>query len=52
MYLDADSVAYLSLEGMLTAVGTRPRLVLHVVLHGQVSGRVSARRGDATCSSR
>ena len=32
-YLDADSVAYLSLEGLLSAVGAEQQLVLHVVLH-------------------
>ena len=37
-YLEADSLGYLSLEGLLSAVGSPPRPVLHVVLHGPVSG--------------
>ena len=45
-FLEADSVAYLSLEGMLSAVKTEKRLVLHVVLHGHLPGRVPARRSD------
>ena len=32
-FLDADSVGYLSLEGLMSAVGNERQLVLHVVLH-------------------
>ena len=42
-YLRADSLAYLSLEGMLARGRAEPALVLHVVLHGPLSGRVPAR---------
>ena len=45
-FLDADSVAYLSLEGLLSAVGDRARVVLQLLLHRALSGRVSARRGE------
>ena len=44
-YLDADSVAYLSLDGLTGAVHRRQVEVLHVVLHRRLSGGVSARRG-------
>ena len=44
-YIGADSLGYLSLEGLLAAGGTGARVVLHVVLHGRVSRRVSAERG-------
>ena len=51
-YLDADSVAYLSLEGLLSAVGQRAQLVLHLVLHGPLSRSRSRATKRATCSSR
>ena len=43
-YIGADSLGYLSLDGML--VGGRPgaHVVLHVVLHRPLSGRVSRQR--------
>ena len=37
-YLDADSVGYLSLEGLLSAVGTGARALLQLVLHRALSG--------------
>ena len=43
-FIEADSLAYLSLEGLLRAVTPARRLVLHVLLHRRVSGRVPARR--------
>ena len=43
-FVEADSLAYLSLEGLLRAVGDGQRLVLHVVLHRRLPGRVPARR--------
>ena len=58
-YLDADSVAYLSLDGLTGAVQGRHVEVLHVVLHRRLSGGVPARRGrvpaagaEAQCRSR
>ena len=45
-YLDADSVGYLSLEGLMTAVGSPARLLLQLVLHGRLSGAISAGRGE------
>ena len=44
-YLDADSVAYLSLDGLTGAVRGGRYEVLHVVLHGRLSRGVPARRG-------
>ena len=44
-YLDADSVAYLSLDGLTGSVRGGSHEVLHVVLHGRLSGGVPARRG-------
>ena len=40
-YIGADSLGYLSLDGMLSAVGPARQVVLHVVLYRPVSGRVS-----------
>ena len=51
-YVGADTLAYLSLEGMRAALGSEQQLVLHVVLHRRVSGRVPARTSRRTCSSR
>ena len=42
-YLDADSVAYLSLEGLTDAVAWRAIAVLHLVLHRRVPGGLSSR---------
>ena len=44
-YLDADSVAYLSLDGLTGAVRGGKLELLHVVLHRRLSGGVPARRG-------
>ena len=44
-YLDADSVAYLSLDGLTARRQGRTLEVLHVVLHRRLSGGVPARRG-------
>ena len=43
-YVGADTLAYLSLEGLRAAVGSGQQLVLHVVLHRRLSGGVPARR--------
>ena len=43
-YVGADTIGYLSLGGLLSSVKTQERVVLHVVLHGQLSGRLPARR--------
>ena len=51
-YLEADSVAYLSLEGLMTAVGRRAELLLQLLLHRQLSGRSSRATRRAICSSR
>ena len=45
-FLDADSVAYLSLEGLLSAVETRAQLVLQSCYTGVYPVAVPARRGD------
>ena len=44
-YLDADSVAYLSLDGLTGAVEGGTSKLLHLVLHRRLSGGVPARRG-------
>ena len=44
-YIGADSLGYLSLDGLLSAVGSARPSLLHVVLHGRLSGRVSAEPG-------
>ena len=49
-FLEADSVAYLSLEGLLSAVGIGAGLVLQLVLHRRLSGRVPARRGELSAA--
>ena len=49
-YLDADSVAYLSLEGLTGAVKGGSVEVLHVVLHRRVSGGLPARRGGVSAA--
>ena len=52
-FLEADSVAYLSLEGLLSAVGTRAAArTARSCYTGVYPVAVPARRGDATCSSR
>ena len=52
-FLDADSVGYLSLEGLLTRGRHGAQVATARSCYtGQLSGRVPARRGDATCSSR
>ena len=43
-YVEADSLAYLSLDGLRQAVGLGADVVLHVVLHRRLSGRVPAQR--------
>ena len=43
-FIEADSLAYLSLDGLLARGRPGRRLVLHVVLHRRVSGRVPAGR--------
>ena len=43
-YVEADSLAYLSLDGLRQAVGFGADVVLHVLLHRRLSGRVSAQR--------
>ena len=45
-YLDADSVAYLSLEGLLSAVGASSELVLQSCYTGRLSGEFP--RDEAT----
>ena len=49
-FLEADSVAYLSLEGHAERGQERAELVLHVVLHGRLSGRIPARRSDLSAA--
>ena len=44
-YLDADSPAYLSLDGMLSGMNSHRSAVLHVVLHGPLPGAVSEGAG-------
>ena len=39
-YLDADSLGYLSLEGLLAGVNSHRLAVLHVVLHRPLPGAV------------
>ena len=51
-YVEADSLAYLSLDGLRQAVGTPAGFVLHVVLHRRLSGRRSRATSRHTCSSR
>ena len=51
-FLDADSVAYLSLEGLLSAVGTGAQSLLHARATPATIRCVPARRDDATCSWR
>ena len=43
-YVEADSLAYLSLEGLRQAVGDATELVLHVLLHRGLSRRLPAQR--------
>ena len=49
-YIGADSVGYLSLEGLLSAVGTRRIVLLHVLLHRPVPGGVSAQRSGVSAA--
>ena len=54
-YLGADSLGYLSLDGMLKATGSRSGSFLPRVLHGPVQGRVRVRGTAAqlqACSTR
>ena len=44
-YIEADSLRYLSLEGLLEAVNSHRERLLHVVLHGAVSASVPPPRG-------
>ena len=44
-YIGADSLGYLSLDGLLVGGRADAVVVLHVVLHRRLSGRVSAQRG-------
>ena len=41
-YVEADSLAYLSIDGLRQAVGAQQALVLHVVLYRRLSARVPA----------
>ena len=43
-FIDADTLGYLSLDGLLRRSAPAARVVLHVLLHRHVSGRVPARR--------
>ena len=43
-FVEADSLAYLSLDGLRAAVGQNAELVLHVLLHGRLSGGRSPQR--------
>ncbi len=49
-FLEADTVAYLSLEGLLSAVGDGRQQLLQLVLHGAVPGRVPARREELSAA--
>ncbi len=49
-YIGADSVGYLSLEGLLSAVGTRRIVLLHVLLHRSVPGRIPAQRSSLSAA--
>ena len=51
-YIGADSLGYLSLDGLLGAVGPTRRSYCTSCYTGRVSGRVSARTKRPTCSSR
>ena len=49
-FLEADSLGYLSHEGLMTAVGIRPDGVLQLVLHRAVSGRVPEGREELSAA--
>ncbi len=47
-YLNADSVGYLSHDGMLSALGSERGQYLQLVLHGALPGELPARRGHVS----
>ena len=51
-FLEADSLGYLSHDGLMTRRRRRESELLQLLLHGSLPGRVPARRENATCSSR
>ena len=50
-YLNADSVGYLSHDGMLSALGSERGQLLQLVLHGTLSRRASRATKPPICSS-
>ena len=50
MYLNADSVGYLSHEGMLGVLGSERDSVLQLLLYGTLPGELSARRSNVSAA--